>query len=161
MCLSDVTPKMAPKTNSAQNRGILERRSRVLCRRVMHGSEIQAKYGNNAWRNMYVWVPGKYYAPRKIPRTPEIWKFYEAQLRPFFRMGVNRPLFRVHTHAEYTLMSRTCRSDQHRRRPPPAPPMPTPPTTARVAIRMAPSNIAAADSTAACARTSRSASRRR
>ena len=69
----------------------------------MHGSEIQAKYGNNAWQNMYVWVRGKYYAPRKIPRTPEIWKFYEAQLRFFPRMGVNRSTFRVHTLlSEYT-----------------------------------------------------------
>ena len=56
--------------------------------RVMHGSEIQAKYGNGAWQNMHVWVCGKYYAPRKIPRTPEIWKFYEAQLRTYFRMEV-------------------------------------------------------------------------
>ena len=43
----------------------VERRSRVLCRQVMHGSEIQAKYGSNAWRNMYVDLP------RKILRTPE------------------------------------------------------------------------------------------
>ena len=28
---------------------VVERRSRVLCRRAMHGSEIQAKYGNSAW----------------------------------------------------------------------------------------------------------------
>ena len=30
--------------------GVVERRSRVLCRRAMRGSGIQAKYGNyNAW----------------------------------------------------------------------------------------------------------------
>ena len=38
---------------------IIERRSRVLCRRVMHESEIQAKYGNSAWKVCSLIYPGK------------------------------------------------------------------------------------------------------
>ena len=43
----------------------VERRSRVLCRRVMHGSEIQAKYGNKRLAE-YVRL-----GMRKVLRTPE------------------------------------------------------------------------------------------
>ena len=90
----DATPTSSQRLRSCDVRHVLvERRSHVLCRRVMHGSEIQAKYGNGAWQNMYVWVCGKYYAPRKIPRTPQF-----EWVRIGIRMGVNRSTFRVHTH---------------------------------------------------------------
>ena len=37
---------------------LIERRSRDLCRRVMRGSEIQAKYGSDAWN--FVGIMRKY-----------------------------------------------------------------------------------------------------
>ena len=101
---------------------LVERRSRVLCRRVMHGSEIQAKYGSSAWEictfiyPVKYYQPGKYHAPRK----------YKKKLRGAIANFFLNEFEWVWTAPLYT-HRRTCRNDRHRQRPPPAPPMSTPP----------------------------------